>query len=493
MIAFTLDKLQAHLPELRIFPGSSSAAAENTAVCQVVTDSRADCRGALFIALTGERFDGHRFLQTAASKGAAMLGVSSDWALAHGSDIARFNAQGITVSAAPSTLDLLGYCALCVREQCDIPVASLSGSCGKTTVKEMTAAMLGQQGKVLYTQGNFNNDVGVPLTLLNLTADTDYAVIEQGASHLGDLARTCRFVKAQTAVLTNIGQAHIEGFGSEEGVYLGKSELIQDVLSRGGRAAVPGDGPWTFRFAVDFASYIKQGRLVFFSGSGADSEALLPGLPLITSAKVISSGPAGIRFNLTCHEQHMTQEVTLSMLGEHNAANAAAAAALALLTGAQVQSVYAGLKQCRSLAGRLNLKQLGAVTLIDDAYNASFNAVTAGLNTLGSFKDCCRIAVLGDMGELGSAAESLHAEVGTAAQGQADALFTLGPLTRATAESYGSSGFNCHAGSHEKLAAMLEQFIAQKLRAGQRVCVLVKGSHAMQMQRVNDFLMQRYS
>ncbi len=477
MIAFALSDLLARDSALQLLPPAPAAAAalEISSVC---TDSRRVQPGDFFIALRGERFDGHDYLQQAREQGAAVLGVSVDFVHKEPQLCRSLQDSGALLLAAPDTLRLYGLCALCVRAQFHGRVGALTGSCGKTTVKEMTAAVLGQCGSVLYTEGNFNNDVGVPLTLLRLRQDHDFAVIEQGASHRGDIARTCEFVQADAALINNVGRAHIEGFGSQDGVYQGKSEILEDVCRRGGTGLVPADSSYFARWCSDFASMRAQGRLLSF-GSGADN---------FVRFSDVEERPGGISFVL----QHEGQSASLSLdlPGRHNAGNAAAAAALALSLGADFQQVCAGLKLCRSMQGRLRLIRLGALTLIDDAYNAGFDAVCAGLDVLSAFRDSFRVMVFGDMGELGTQAADLHRQVGEYARGRADAFAAIGQWSKLSCEAWGSGAQ--HFAAHEALNAALGEQLASRLAAGQACTVLVKGSHGMQMHLIVDYLSKRF-
>lgn len=453
------------------------SAGANLLIDKVSTDSRACLTGALFIALKGERFDGHDYAASAADKGAKAVGVNQDWAEAHPEQLKQILAQNVIVISCPDTLRLLGLCGLAVREQFHGKAAALSGSCGKTTVKEMCAAILEECGRVLYTQGNYNNDIGVPLTLLGLESSHDFAVIEQGASHLKDLERTCEFVRSDAALINNVGQAHIEGFGSAEGVYIGKSELIVDAFARGKVGIVPSDSPWFERWCTDFARQKAEGRLLTFGSHDFD----------FVKVSKIAKAEGGISFTLT--HQGQSEHFKLAMLGLHNAYNAAAAAALALAVGADFKAVCQGLVKSRNMQGRLRLIEMGSVSLIDDAYNASFDAVLAGINTLASFKNSFKVLVFGDMGELGSAKESLHQQVGEAAVGKVDAMFCIGSLSERSCSAFAGSR---HFAAHDELNQALAALIDEKTASGQKVVVLVKGSHSMQMGKVNDFLLQRY-
>ncbi len=448
MISFRLSEL------CRNQEGSLSG--EDLRVDAVSTDSRS-CSGALFVALKGERFDGHDFVHKALENGAVALGVSSE-----------FKGElpdSIPVVRCKDTLRLYGLCGQTVREKSRARVVSLTGSCGKTTVKEFTRSMLSQLGNTLATEGNFNNDVGVPKTLLNLTDRTEYAVIEQGASHPQDLRRTCEFVKAEVALINNVGGAHIEGFGSYEGVYLGKSEILDDVLSRGGLGIVPHDSEWYERWRSDYATAFSQGRILTF-GSSNDC---------FVQVSEVRSGADRLSFVLRLPESSFA--IGLKLIGAHNALNAAAAASLTLACGGTETAVKNGLLNCEVTEGRLKSELYQNFKLIDDAYNASFNAVVAALDTL-SGQPGYRVMIFGDMGELGDAKETLHRKVGEHARGLVDEFLTVGTLSQLSSEACGEQ--SRHFADKKSLCAYLGELVRDR-----GYCTfLVKGSHAMHMEEV---------
>lgn len=424
-------------------------------ISRVSTDSR-DCRGALFIALRGEKFDGHDFTGQAEQNGAVALGVSRPC----GGTLPRIT--------CPDTLRLLGLCGLICRRCSRAKVLSLTGSCGKTTVKEFCASILARCGRTVATAGNFNNDVGVPLTLLCLERDTEFAVIEQGASHPGDIRRTCEFVQADVALINNAGTAHLSGFGSLEGVYLGKSEILDDVLSRGGMGIVPRESPWYERWQHDYASYFKAGKLFSF---GRGPECL------------VSCGGEHMEEGKLCFELKIPEasfKVRLALPGLHNALNAAAACSLCILAGAPAEALRQGLESAAAIKGRLNFRDLGRLVLIDDTYNASFDAVTAALDLLKA-QDGYKIMILGDMGELGADEQRLHAQVGEHARSCVDELLALGPLSVFSCTAAGSCAH------HFDSAGELIKY-ATSLAAGRRCVFLVKGSHAMHMEKIGRAL-----
>ena len=480
MISFTL----AQLARLARITG------DNTKIDAVTTNSKQIGPNCLFVPLKGARFDGHDFIADAIASGAVAYASSQEPSV-----------SGAVKVACPDTLRLLGKCGQLVRRQSNALVAAITGSCGKTTVKEMTAAILSQCGPTLYTHGNYNNDVGVPLTLLELTSEHQYAVIEQGASHLLDIARTAEFVESDFALITNVGAAHIEGFGSQAGVYQGKSEILANLFSRfaelnhdgglprgRGIGIVPADSPWWPHWQSDFATHFKQGQLLSF-GEAADATMRVSN---------ISAEGTRLSFTLSCTEPglELNEHITLNTLGRHNAINAAGAALLARVMGASPEHIVAGLSQSTGLSGRLTPQTFACgLTVIDDAYNASFNAVLAALATLEQCEGF-RIMVFGDMGELGAEAAELHYQVGKAALERVDAFLALGPLSQEAMHAIEQAGMtpllaqSSHSASHEVLLARLTALIKAQLTQGHKVTCLVKGSHAMHMDQIVTALQQ---
>jgi UDP-N-acetylmuramoyl-tripeptide--D-alanyl-D-alanine ligase len=426
---------------------------ENSVFTGVSTDTRSLRRGDLFVALRGERFDGHTFVESAFAAGAAAAMVDGR---------AHLTRPDWPLLIVPDTRLALGRLAAWWRERFSIPVIAITGSNGKTTVKEMLAAVLreaaGKEG-VLATAGNLNNDVGMPLTLLRLQPDHRYAVIEMGMNHLGELRYLTQLARPDIALVNNAGTAHIGELGSREAIARAKGEIYEG-LRPGGVALVNADD--------DFAELWREmnaGRRVVDFGIER---------PAAISAQYEMSGDATLMTVRTPQTQYL---VRLSVPGVHNVRNALAAAAMADVLGLRPAYVAAGLSNYAGTAGRLQRKRTGSgATFIDDTYNANPDSVTAAIDVL-MLAPGKRLLVLGDMGELGAAGEQLHAEVGAhARRAGVDQLFTLGTLSQAAARSFGP-----RARAFEDLDALCAA-LDQALTAD--TTVLVKGSRFMRMERV---------
>ena len=413
---------------------------------RVVTDTRQLQVGDLFVALKGERFDGHDYVQRAASLGAA--GAIVDHVVAGGS------AQ-IMVG---DTLEALQGYAASWRRDFSLPVIGVTGSSGKTTTKQLLAAVVGARGPVLATQGNLNNHIGVPLTLSCLRAAHATAVIEMGANHAGEIAQLAALSRPDIGIVTQAGDAHLEGFGSREGVARAKGELFEAL--DGGVAIINADDP----FAPLWEQLAVRASLLHF---GFTAKAAV-------RAEAIVLEPAGSRFRL--HTPSGAAPVTLALPGRHNIANALAAAAAGIALGLAPEQIAAGLAQARPATGRLSLRStLEGARLFDDSYNANPTSLSAALEVLATAPGQ-RWLVLGDMKELGADAEALHTAAGRQARALGiDRLYALGPLARNAAEAFGGG----HA--FDQLDALVD---ALRRDLGGDVSVLVKGSRSSRMERV---------
>jgi UDP-N-acetylmuramoyl-tripeptide--D-alanyl-D-alanine ligase len=363
----------------------------------------------------------------------------------------------------PDTLSSLGALAANWRCRFEPVVVGVTGSAGKTTVKEMIAAILSRAGPVLVTRGNLNNEIGVPLTLFRLSDEHHAAVVEMGANHPGEIARLATMAGPSIGVLTLAGAAHLEGFGSVEGVAHAKAELFE-ALPPNGTAIVNADDCYA-RLWRDIAA--PRPVVTFGLGPGADFTA--------RNIRREAAGAPGSRFELVSPTGDI--EVSLSLPGVHNVVNALAAAAAAVTAGASLGDVADGLGGAQTVPGRMEIRTgRSGCRVIDDTYNANPGSVRAALDYLTELEGT-PWAVLGDMGELGEQASQLHREVGEYARSVGvERLFVIGPLSRQVAVGFGSGA--------EAFADVASLLVAVRSRLDEEVNVLVKGSRAMGMERV---------
>ncbi|MCG5534528.1 UDP-N-acetylmuramoyl-tripeptide--D-alanyl-D-alanine ligase [Ectothiorhodospira mobilis] len=437
--------MQLPLSEVARITGGRLHEADGT-VRGVFSDSRQPLPGGLFVALRGPRFDGHAF--AGADLPAAGLLVE------------RPVASPLPWVEVADTRRALADLAAAWRRRCGAAVVALTGSNGKTTVKEMLAAILHTMGPVWATRGNLNNELGVPLTLLGLSPGDRFAVIEMGANHAGEIAGLTALAAPDVALITNAGPAHLEGFGSIEAVARAKGEIFSG-LAADGVAVINGDDPH-----ADYWAGRNTHRRVLRFGLRPDVDV---------AGELDAQG----RLRITAAGETVT--VALPLAGEHNRSNALAAAAAALALGVDLQGVRSGLEAMPPVPGRLALRPgSGGVRLIDDSYNANPASVRAAIQVLAK-EPGRRFLVLGDMGELGTAAPELHAAVGRhAAEHGIDGFWATGPLCRHAVEAFGPGG------RHFPDRQALIKALRGTLRSGD--VVLVKGSRSQRMDAVADAL-----
>ncbi|TDR76561.1 UDP-N-acetylmuramoyl-tripeptide--D-alanyl-D-alanine ligase [Paludibacterium purpuratum] len=424
-------------------------------VTRVVTDSRAIQAGDLFVALKGERFDAHDFVAGALEKGAAGAIVAEGFAL-----------EGANLIVVDDTRLALGRLAAGWRARFDMPLIGITGSNGKTTVKEMLAAILRAyvgEDAVLVTAGNFNNDIGLPLTLLGLNRNHRFAVIEMGMNHTGELAYLSALARPDVALINNALRAHLGQFDSVQAIAHAKAEIF-DGLGDQGIAVFNAEDANADLFA---AAAGKRPMLRFGLKTG-DVRAL--------NYTLGNDGSS-----VTLHTPLGELAVRVPAPGEHNVKNALAAASLALALDVPAAAITRGLMGFQGVKGRLQKKiAKNGATVLDDTYNANPDSMKAGLAVL-SKRAAPRWFVMGDMGELGEGAAALHAEVGQNARELGiDMLVTLGQESRAACEAFGAPAR--HFEAIEPLLAWLNTALPYNAN------VLVKGSHFMNMDRVVDHL-----
>jgi UDP-N-acetylmuramoyl-tripeptide--D-alanyl-D-alanine ligase len=418
----------------------------------VATDSRTLNPGSLFVALRGPNFDGTQFVAAAAQRGA--IGALVE----HAVD------APLSQIVVGDTLRALQSLAAAWRAQFTLPLVAVAGSNGKTTAKEMTAAILARMGLGLATHGNLNNHIGVPVTLLRLEDSHRSAVVEMGANRVGDVAELMRIAQPTVGLITNAGAEHLEGFGDLDGVARGEGEAVS-TLSADGTAVINADDA----YAGYWRSVATARRVVTFGvHSAADFSAE-------DAVQTVERGEFATRFTLRCPQGRTP--ILLKAGGAHNIVNALAAAAAASAAGASLTEIAAGLGDFRAVAGRLQLKAgLNGSWIIDDSYNANPSSVRAGLEVLRDLTGE-RWLVLGDMAELGESSHDSHEHMGTYARDcGVTRLFAHGPLSSRAVETFGAGGE--WFADTDSLTRRLKSEIA----AG--VTVLIKGSRINRLERV---------
>lgn len=429
---------------------SAEYVGDDITVKGISTDTRTIKGGELFIALKGPNFDGQSFVDAAIEKGAVACLVQD-----------KIDAQNFIVTK--DTHQALGLLAKAWRQKFNKPVFAITGSNGKTTVKEMIASIVSQEQSIMATIGNLNNDIGVPLTLFRLNDDYDAAVIEMGANHSGEINYLTNITQPDIAIITNIGAAHLEGFGSIENTAKAKGEIFNG-LKKTGTAIINADDP--------FYDYFKD---------------------ITTEYKVLSFGYKN-KADVSCQCESNTKgshlkvttpkgdcEINLKLLGAHNVINSLAAIAAAVAANVSLEQIVQGLECLKPVNGRLQMKQgLNNSRVIDDTYNANPSSLHAAINVLHDFSGK-RFLALGDMGELGDDTDELHIEAGSyAKKSGVTSLYSFGKLAAKAAKEFGGNGF-CYD-KHEDMINALRDELSQD------VTLLVKGSRSMHMENIVNAL-----
>jgi UDP-N-acetylmuramoyl-tripeptide--D-alanyl-D-alanine ligase len=424
---------------------------------EVSTDTRSLQPGSLFVALQGPNFDGHDFVEQAREAGAVAALVSR-----------KLDITLPQLLVADTRL-ALGQLARAWRNRFDIPLIAVTGSNGKTTVKEMIAAILSTQAETLVTRGNLNNDIGVPLTLLRLDDHHRYAVIEMGANHPGEIAYLCGLASPLVSLVNNVNPAHLEGFGDLDGVARAKGEIYEN-LQADGIAVINADE----RYADSWSASLQdRSRISFAMQHAADVTAD----PATINSQLVTDEPVRFETRFRVHTPVEDFMVHLPQAGEHNVMNALAAITVATALGVPAEAIQQGLAGMQGVKGRLQpLRGKQRRIIIDDTYNANPGSLTAALQVLGKCSSP-RYLVLGDMGELGTDAASMHFYVGVQAQAaELDGLYCLGEYSQQAAAAFGEDG------KHFTDQAVLIEALLDQLPAA--ATVLVKGSRFMHMERV---------
>ncbi|MCW8996124.1 MAG: UDP-N-acetylmuramoyl-tripeptide--D-alanyl-D-alanine ligase [Psychromonas sp.] len=469
MISLTLSEIAQATGGTVINDGAA-----NIVINAVCTDSRRIEEGCLFIALQGDNFDAHQFIEQAEQGGAAVLLVHRKIASKH---------PYILVADTRIALGLLG--AFVKQKISTLKCAAITGSNGKTTTKELLSAILrlfsDTNNSVLATAGNFNNDIGLPLTLLRLTEQSRFAVVELGANHPGEIAYTAQLAKPDVALINNVLPAHLQGFGSLAGVAKAKGEIWSSLTGNGyGIVNLDAD------FSEQYLEQLKQlgvNRLTF---SQQDHDANL----FASDIRFDQLGRATFTLNLRREQVLQSAEICLNLAGKHNISNALAAAAMAVALGCPLEVICRGLNLVEAVAGRVNYSQVNErVTLIDDTYNANPASVKAAIDLLAQYQNA-HLLILGDMGELGSYGDQEHLAIGQyAAQQGIEQLLTIGELTAQTSQAFMQRGTNSavHFSSKQQLNEYLQKILSDN---NEKLTILVKGSRSTKMEEIVAYIKQ---
>ena len=446
-------------------------------ITSIVTDSRKAGKGSLFAAIKGARVDGHRFIPAVAEQGAVCVLCEEK----PDTDIAYIKVE--------STLVALKGIAEYYRSLFTIPFIGITGSVGKTSTKEFISAVLAQKYNVHKTGGNFNNELGVPITLFGLEEEHEVAVIEMGISGFGEMTRLSKMVRPDICVITNIGYCHLENLGDRDGVLRAKTEMFQ-YLSADGTIILCHDDD-KLRTVTDY-----HGIRPTFYGTGNDEYraenitekgldgigcTLIHGLSRDESRSIpaIPQSPSGDS-SLYQREPEIRIDVTIPTMGRHNVLNALCAMAVGTQLGLTPEEIKRGLESFENVGSRNHIIKTDTLTIIDDCYNANPTSTKAGLDTLSKLGGR-RVAILGDMKELGTDEIALHREVGAYAKEVGiDMLVAVGPLSEATAEGYGKGAY--YYPTVERCIDRLKRY----LLPGDTI--LVKASHSMRFERIVEAL-----
>jgi UDP-N-acetylmuramoyl-tripeptide--D-alanyl-D-alanine ligase len=439
----------------------------------ICTDTRNIQQGCLFLALQGASFDAHDFLAEAEQAGAKAL-------------ILHNNSQtSLPAILVKDTRIALGQLSAYVKSKiAHLKCAAITGSNGKTTTKELLSSILNAhsashaEDSVLATAGNFNNDIGLPLTLLRLTEKTHFAVVELGANHQGEIAYTANLAKPDVALINNVMPAHLEGFGNIEGVAKAKGEIWSSLTTEG-TGVVNLDA----KFAQDYVQQLIKQQSQVFTFSQHDSQATV----FASKIKFDDLGYA----TFTLHYAQNTVVISLNIAGKHNISNALAAACMAIVLGCDLNTINKGLTLVHEVAGRVNSCKVGEhLTLIDDTYNANSASLKAAIDLL---EQCSgeKTLIFADMGELGKYSEQEHRSVGEyAAEKEINNLFTVGSLTEFTHHAFTEKSLQnaLHFADKKALTKYLQTYLPQI--SNQKSTILVKGSRGTKMEEIIAYIKQ---
>ena len=445
-------------------------------ITEAAIDSRQVIPGSLFVAVPGERVDGHDFLPEAFQRGASFALIQQDVDASlrtldlrdglHADSIPELNSP--ICLRVENTVTALQQIARFWRRKLDLRVIGITGSVGKSTTKEMVAEVLSQRYRTLKSPGNLNNEIGLPLSILKLGPGYQRAVLEMGFYVPGEIAFLCDIAQPHVGVVTNIGTVHAERAGSQENIFLGKSELVQ-ALPEDGVAILNFDDPWVRKMEE------KTHAQVFFYGLSPEAD--------LWADNVEGQGLEGIRFRL--HYKRETLHVRVPLIGRHSVHTALRAAAVGLVEGLTWQEIFGGLNQGHTQLRLVAVRSKTGALILDDTYNASPESMLAALNLLDEL-DGRKIAVLGDMLELGQYERQGHEMVGLRAAQVADILLTLGARGQMIAKAAHRAGLKKSSILEFEELEQIVDWLNENLSKDDSV--LIKGSHGLRMDRIVNFL-----
>jgi UDP-N-acetylmuramoyl-tripeptide--D-alanyl-D-alanine ligase len=442
-------------------------------ITEAAIDSRQVIPGSLFVALPGERVDGHDFIPDAFRRGASFTLIQREVDAAFRTldlrgglkDSSKLDLSTPLCLRVDNTLSALQQIARFWRRKLNLRVIGITGSVGKSTTKEVVAQVLSERYRTLKSPGNLNNEIGLPLTMLRLGSGYERAVLEMGFYVPGEIAFLCDIAQPQVGVVSNVGTVHAERAGSQENIFLGKSELVQ-ALPPDGTAILNFDDPWVRKMEE------KTRAHVFFYGLSSEADLWADG--------VEGLGLDGIRFRL--HYKNETMHVHVPMIGRHSVETALRAAAVGLVEGLNWQEIINGLRHGHTQLRLVAVRSESGALMLDDTYNASPESMMASLNLLSELEGKRKIAVLGDMLELGPYEKQGHEMVGLRAAQVAQVLITLGPRAHMYAEAARRVGMKSSRIIELEESAPIVDWLKKNLT--QDDAVLLKGSHGLRMDRI---------
>lgn len=448
------------IPGVEIYNGELL---ENASFSGVSIDSRQVSENELFVAIKGERFDAHEFIGQVAEKGVKAFFVNKSW---YEKNKALF--PGLAFIVTHDSTKGLGDLANAYRKSFSIPFIAVAGSNGKTTTKEMTAIVLSQKYNVLKTEGNLNNHIGVPLTLLKLKKEHEVAVVEIGTNHFGEIEYLCNILEPDYGIMTNIGREHLEFFKDIEGVARGEGEMFEYLSKANKFACINNDDKWIRIKSAD----VKK-KITYALNDGADIKAVFKGLDELA------------RPSFEVQYGNKIIDIKLQMPGEHAVYNALAAFSVGTVLNLTEEQIKNGLESYASFSKRMEVNKINGITVINDCYNANPDSMEVSLRTLSQIRTGGKkIAVLGDMAELGDQSAKAHEELGeTVAKAGVDYLFTIGELISLTHNNALKRGVrSIFTSDKEVVLAELKKLL------NKNDVLLLKGSRSMKLEELLEKL-----